>query len=54
MNPENYQACNNNGDNKTDGGIDLLIKESVKMNTVKIEEEMEDLQELTVRVETRT
>lgn len=50
---KNYQSYNNNRESKAGGGIELLIKLSVKINTVKMSEEMEALEELTVRVETR-
>ena len=48
-----YKSYTNNREGRSGGGIEILVRNSVKNQTVKVSEGSEDIEELTVRTETK-
>ena len=48
-----YKSYTNNREGRSGGGIEILVRNSVKNKTVKVSEGSEDIEELTVRTETK-
>ena len=48
-----YTSYTNNRENRSGGGIEIMVRNSVKNKTVKVSEGSENIEELTVRTETR-
>jgi len=50
---KNYRSFNKNRENKNGGGIEILIKNSMENRTITISEGSQEIEELTIRTETR-
>ena len=48
-----YKSYTNNRENRSGGGIEIMVRNCVQNRTVKVSEGNEDIEELTVRTETR-
>ena len=48
-----YTSYTNNRETRSGGGIEIMVRNSVKNRTVKVSEGSENIEELTVRTETR-
>jgi len=48
-----YKSYTNNRENKKGGGIEILVRNTVQNRTVKVSEGKREIEELTVRTETR-
>ena len=48
-----YKSYTNNRENRSGGGIEIMVRNCVQNRTVKVSEGNEDIEELTIRTETR-